>query len=1142
MKPKIFTFLLFAFVVSCSVFAQFPGPGSNWYFGQNAGCTWCTLAPNGDPVPLMDGQLVTNEGVATISDEQCNLIFYTDGRQVWNAMHQVMTNSGVSSPGGNLTGSSSSTQSGVIVPKPLDPNTYYVFTVDANLGSGGLAFSRVDMSLNGGLGDVDLAQKNVPLFNPSTEKIAAVAHANGSDIWVITHQWNNAQFNVYLVTNLGVQYTSPIINVVGQVHSGATWNTHGYMKASPNGGMLALGMESDGIYEIFQFNNSTGVLSNPIVLDDPNGSFNDCYGVEFSPSEQYLYGSERYGFDLHQFDVTTWSQASIMASHQIVAVLSSAHGGALQLAPDQKIYCARSLTDYLGRINVPDANGAACSYVDQAVYLSTSTSDPRDSREGLPTFISTFFVPAIIEFETDCDNDTTFFHIPNANGLDYAYWNFNWPSTDPAYQLTTSSPSAIFFYPQGGLYTVRLITQRDNLFDTTFVEVPFAQTPFVDLGPDRTLCEDEIVTYDLSYNDSAAIDGLCEYEWTAYLGTQTFYDTLPTYLIDKPGTYSVTVTSDSICGPTVEEVVIEYNNMVAQLGVDVTSGLCQGDSYLLDATYTNTTYGNTTYQWSTGHNTSSINVGQTGTYSVTMTNGSVAAGYCTDIDSVYVEFDAPLTMPFDNEVDNLCVGETMTLDAENPDANYVWSTGLFTQTIDVLNPGMYSVTIYNACGTISDTVSLVSLDVPPVNLGPDITICEGVPHVIDAYISNCTYLWSTNDVMPQLSVDTAGLYSVTVTNECGDAVDNIYVYADQELVDFSLGNDTSVCIGFELDCGYPNIEYYWSTNETTQSIIIHQSDDYGVDISNQCGTYSDVIHIDVIDMNLDLGGDQVFCPGSSLTLDAGNSGAVYFWSDGSTDQTNQVSQAGEVWVQVTNPCGDMFDTVQVSEYDLSLNLGPDTAICDIDDLVLDAEHPGAEFAWSTGATSQSIDVLQTGNYAVTVSHFCGDLTDEISVDINPTPVVDFGADTLYFVNGQDVALDPHALGTTYAWSNGTSDSILIVPTTGAGTYLVTVTNQFGCAGEGSVVVDFMIGINEYGVEQKISLFPNPAKDKICISVQGIRIANLQILNAQGKLVKVFDNEYEVFELNTRSFSEGVYFIRLFTKQNEIFTRSFLVVK
>jgi hypothetical protein len=100
-----------------------------WYFGRYLGLDF----NSGVPVPLNDGQLNTTEGVATISNSNGNLLFYTDGIRVWNKLHQVMPN------GTNLFGNPSSTQSAVIVPKIGDTTRYYVFTVDQVGGPRGLS-------------------------------------------------------------------------------------------------------------------------------------------------------------------------------------------------------------------------------------------------------------------------------------------------------------------------------------------------------------------------------------------------------------------------------------------------------------------------------------------------------------------------------------------------------------------------------------------------------------------------------------------------------------------------------------------------------------------------------------------------------------------------------------------------------------------------------------------------------------------------------------------------------------------------------------------------------------------------------------------------------------------------------------------
>lgn len=1134
MNWKNFTLLLSVSFLSISQsYGQFPGPGSNWYFGDQAGVSWCTLQSNGDPMYLMDGVIQTNEGVATISDNQCNLLFYTDGITVWNAMHQAMSNSLPASPGGSLTGDPSSTQSGVIVPKPMDPSTYYIFSVDANIGSGGLAYSRVDMTANSGLGDIALAEKNVTLFNPSTEKITAVNHANNSDIWVITHQWQSDQFNVYLVNSMGVQLTTPVISNVGVVHSGGSNNTRGYMKASPGGGMVCLGVEGMNIWQLFTFNNATGQLSNPITLDYTSND--DCYGVEFSADEHFLYGSERWGYDIHQWDVSLTTPAAILASHVIVDSTNTPAGGALQLAPDQKIYLARNSTKYLGRINEPSMAGPLCNYVDQAVLLGPDVTTARGCNEGLPTFIATFFNVAEFTFETSCNNDTVFFFIPNPQGLDMAYWNFNWPSANPAYHYQGTVDTVYFIYNAGGIYTVELITERDNDYDTAFADVYFSKTPIVDLGPDQTLCDNGFLTYDLSFNDQYALTGTCGYFWEADLATQTFYDSTATYLIDKPGTYTATVYSDSICGSVTDVIHVEYNNMTASLGVDITTGLCQGDIQVLDATYSNTTFGTSQYTWSNGSHQPTINVISTGVYSVTVENGQ-----CADSDSIYVQFDSPLVMPLGPDK-NLCDGEQLTLDAANPSASYAWSTGLFTQTIEVDVPGTYTVTISNDCGQIVDEIELLPLDIPNVDLGPDITMCEGTPQILDATVPNCTYQWSNGQMLNQIAVLTGGYYSVTVTNECGDNFDDIFVTADVPLTELSLGNDTAVCSGFVLDCGYPGMEYYWSNNETTQSIVITQSDDYGVDITNACGTYSDFIHIDVIQLIVDLGPDTFLCDAeATIILDAQNPNSVYNWSNGAITPTTEITAQGTYSLTVTNICESVSDEINVFLFDNTLDLGNDTSFCEGRSIVLDAAHPGSSYSWNTGASTQTIEITTTGLYSLDLTHYCGSLDDEINVTVNPLPVIDFGADTLYITGGVPIVLDPGSGPGEYLWSTGDKTETLTAEV--KGTYSVTVTNSFGCESIGSVVVDYPFGLADIPLSEQVVLYPNPASRTLFVSVGKLRVDKISIYNALGLMLTEKNELTDPITLNLDHFSTGIYFLKITTIKEEVIIKPFSAIK
>ncbi len=344
--------------------------GNIWYFGNNAGITFETNPPSA----LNNGAISTFEGCATFSDNQGNLLFYTDGMFVYNKLHQQMPN------GFGLLGNPSSAQSGVIVPKPGSQTDFYIFTVDAEGGSNGFRYSEVDMTLGGGLGDVKIPSKNTILFAPSVEKVAAVAHANGVNYWVIAHGLNNNRYYAYLLDVNGVNM--PVTSDVGQTEGTPGW---GYLASSIDGTKLASAMCNQG-FELLDFNNQTGVVSNPILLFDPG----EAYGVSFSPNSQILYGCKITGGQIYQWDLNAGSSSSIISSMQVIGTGqgsgSGYKGGAIQQGRDGKLYIPHFNQPYLSCINNPNQLGNGCNLQHFAIDLQGN-----NAQLGLPTFFSSIF-------------------------------------------------------------------------------------------------------------------------------------------------------------------------------------------------------------------------------------------------------------------------------------------------------------------------------------------------------------------------------------------------------------------------------------------------------------------------------------------------------------------------------------------------------------------------------------------------------------------------------------------------------------------------------------------------------------------------------------------------------------------------------
>lgn len=358
-----------------------------WYFADHAGVSFNT----GIPLAITDGQTDIIEGCATLCDINGNLLFYTDGMNIWNRNHQVMPN------GSGLMGNPSATQSAVITPLPQSDGYYIVFTVDARENSlqNGLRYSIININLDQGLGDITI-DKNILLSAPVSEKVTTVIKSNQSDFWVIAHEWGNNNFLSYSVTNNGVN-TIPVVSSIGAVHSGGNpsyFHSIGCIKSNMNGDRIAVAnYRNSGFFELFDFNEATGILSN---VSTSLSNFFRPYGVEFSPSGNYLYGSidgeEYINGKVYQFDIT---QASPF-NNPILVGSSTKHTPGLQLGPNGKIYVSIKNHGYLGVINNPDSNGVNCNFIHDAVYLEGKTA-----WRGLPNL----FFYKDFEFFTGSEQD-----------------------------------------------------------------------------------------------------------------------------------------------------------------------------------------------------------------------------------------------------------------------------------------------------------------------------------------------------------------------------------------------------------------------------------------------------------------------------------------------------------------------------------------------------------------------------------------------------------------------------------------------------------------------------------------------------------------------------------------------------------------
>jgi len=653
---KISVFLSVLIIIFSHIAYSQPLQTNVWYFGHYAGLKFV----NGNPVALSNGQIDNLEGSSVLCDNYGNLLFYTDGITVWDKNHNPMPN------GTGLNGNSSSTQT-LLVKKPGNCMQYYIFYTDGQVLNNSY-YSVVDLTLNGGLGDVVTASKNTFLHHPVTEKITSVVHQNGTDVWIIFHELNSNKFMSYLISSTGLN-AIPVTSNAGPTHT----NMIGYMKASHNGNKLAAAVtfNLDVRAEVYDFDKLTAIVSNPVVFNNWNGA----YGLEFSPNDSILYVSKFWdpSNELYQIDLTNLSPFSYTS----ISSGSNVHYDycALQLGPNGKIYMARGSSggqNYLSVINNPNTLGAGCNFVSNGFTLAPGTY----GRAGLPTFHQGLFNFIQNDFTFSSTSCSTFDFLSSINGAyDSLSWNFGDVISGSNNFSNALNPQHAFFGTSNFNVTLIIYTECYNDTIQHLVNVTTSVVP-VNLGNDTSICTGNQVTLNAGNQGST-------YLWSTG-------DTTQIITVSAGGIYWVSVTNGNCSGK--DTINVSFVSVpIVSLGNDTI--LCPDASISLNA-------GNSvaSYLWSTGAVTQSITVFGPGTYWVKVTIGN-----CVGADTINIS--KVLDIELGSDV-SLCNEPEITLDAGNMVSNYLWSTGDTTQTIMVAQPGEYWVkSNYKNC-VLSDTVKV----------------------------------------------------------------------------------------------------------------------------------------------------------------------------------------------------------------------------------------------------------------------------------------------------------------------------------------------------------------------------------------------------------------------------------------------------
>ena len=881
MRKKIFVGLL-CLVYGFIVQAQ-PGKEAwHWQFGYGTSLDFSS----GSPV-LGSSSTDTEEGTASISDANTGqLLFYTDGVSVWDKNNNQMPS------GSGLLGNFSTTQSALIIPKPGSTTLYYIITCDVQGGPGGVCYSEVDLSLNGGLGDVTVLNKLLTAA-PTTEKLVGLKHCNGQDYWIIDHPSGSNQFNAYLVTSAGIA-TKPVVSKTGTIQAGTAGSydgNAGYLKASPDGKKLAVCISGIPVFELFDFNAFNGQVTHPTTIQLKVEEGNQGYGVSFSPDNSKVYFNTLYSDGstpvighayLYQFDLSSGVDSTIIASKTLIAsdVGGYSEYGAMQIGPDGKIYMTWNETvsylapKHLSIINNPNALGSACNFQAYGITLL-----PNEDGIGLPNFIdansaSTIYQSFPLAQCSTFTTDTLF----GEKGLP----NYLWSTGDNTQQLIINSP---------GTYWVTSTADGCVINDTFHV---FTINPAtVSVLKDTSSCS--VIP---GYQANATYTGAQAYQW---------YDasTNPVKTFQTSGTYSLNIYFLGGC------IVNNHFNLglhaLPQVHLGNDTFVC---GFINPAIPLNAGAGNGfTYNWSTTAATQSISVNTNGTYWVKVSS----APNCSSIDSIHIMSLAANKHYRHDTV--FCQANQFPLlltpqSVPGNNTNYFWSDGTNNPTDLVTSPGHYftDIAILNFYTKGSVCLLKDSFYVILDTMQPHITnalICNKQPISVNAGNGYSSYAWSTGASSSTALIDSIGTYWVKVssTGLCFNT-DTFRVTASTvvkpSMADLIQCNNPAPVI-LNAGSGYSN--YLWSTGASTASVSINTSNIYWVRVANSQGCQvSDTVSVNFYTSPAVtiLTDTSMLCNHAPLPIDATYPGAVsYAWNDGSSTPIHAIQTAGIYWVAYT---------------------------------------------------------------------------------------------------------------------------------------------------------------------------------------------------------------------------------------------------
>ncbi|MFN5983944.1 MAG: PKD domain-containing protein, partial [Fluviicola sp.] len=731
-----------------------------------------------------------------------------------------------------------------------------------------------------------------------------------------------------------------------------------------------------------------------------------------------------------------------------------------------------------------------------------------------------------------CSGGSIILSANTGSGLTYQ-WLLNGSAISLATNSTYTASSI-------GNYQVIVTNSSSCSTTSTITTVSLGASPSASItaGGTTTFCSGNSVL--LSANTGSGLT----YIWKLN-GTTIPSATASTYSATASGIYTVLVTNSGGCSTLSNTISVTVNPLPPSPSIlnGTTAFFCPGGSVVLNSS---SATGNL---WSNSLTSPSITVNTPGTYTLSIVDGNGCQSLSSSACNVSALSAPPVPVITASGPTTFCAGGSVTLTSSASTNNH-WSTTATSNAITVSTSGTYYVFVTNGSGCSSVNSTPVTVTVTPIPAAPvvsasgPLTFCAGQNVVLTSSYPTGNS-WSNGNPSNSITVSNSGTYFVfhTDANGCVSPNSNTItttVNSNPPIPTISIGGPSTICQGSNVTLTSSSaINNQWSTGPFTQSINVSTSGSYSVTVNNAfgCSSTSTPANITVIPTPttpvITASGPLTFCEGDSILLSSSVPNTL--WSNGEPDQQIYVSQTGIYSaVQVVSSCFSANSNI----ISVTVNPGPDepnivflgdTIICQGEDVTLFVNST-SPFVWSTGDTSQVIDVLTTGEYFVTATapNGCENTSDTVSITVVNNPVINFP-----FVANTCPLDPPFELnmatppGGVYS-GLGVNTGFFTPQNAGLGNHIIsyTYTSPEGCIGDGIQVfeVESCLGIDDND-KFNLSVFPNPTNALTSISSSNI-IDEVLVYDAKGRLIYRLNPNNFTTDVDLSLYESGMYFLSI----------------